>query len=215
MGLALEPMGMDDTDPSDSTDSSSSAEASGEVEVFTGAEERWTPRPQDSGEIPYDRIEPPAATPREEYTYVQRRAVLLDWIERVGHPRALAKSYRELADEFDASRSAINRDIQALSAFVAANLDRDHVSIMDAVFRGAVLDLVEQGERARAAEIGRKWFEWLADMGEIERVADKLDLDTTVRHGDGDPEAYTVIDDQGEPLENLSKDSETGHGETE
>lgn len=216
MGLALEPMSMHDTDSSDSTDSSpSSAEASGEVEVFTGAEERWTPRPQDSGEIPYNRIEPPAATPREDYTYVQRRAVLLDWIERVGHPRALRQSYRELADEFGASRSAIHRDMQALSAFIAANLDRDHVSIMDAVFRGAVLDLVEQDERARAAEIGRRWFEWLADMGEIERVADKVDLDTTVRHGDGDPEAYTVVDDQGEILENLSEDSEAGHGGTE
>lgn len=194
MGVALEPAGMHDTDPSDSPAPDSSPSDVDEHGVFTGAEERWAPRPTDASAVPYDRMAPPAGTPREEYTYVQRRAALLDRIERVGHPRALNQTYRELGDEFDASRSGIHRDMQALSAFVAANLDRDHVSIMDAVFRSAVLDLVEQGEKARAATVGREWFEWLADMGAIERVPDRLDLDATVSHG-GDSEAYCVIPD--------------------
>lgn len=194
MGVAHETVSMHDTDPSNSPVAHLSPSDEDDHEVFTGTEERWTPRPADASAVPYDRIAPPAETSREEFNYVQRRAVILARIERVGHPRALNQTYRELAAEFGASRSAIHRDMQALSGFVAANLDRDHVSIMDAVFRGAVLDLVEEGEWVEATEVGKEWYSWLSQLGEIERVADKLDLDATVRHP-GDSEAYRVIED--------------------
>lgn len=162
-------------------------------ETFHGDEERWQPRSEDASAIPYDRVEPPADRPYEEYTYVQRRAVLLRRIERVGHPRALNQTQRELAAEFDVGRASIHRDMKALARFMADNVDRDHVVIMDAVFRGAILDLVKEGNLARAAEIGREWFDWLADLGAIDRVADKVDFDATQK--DRDSDTYRVIGD--------------------
>lgn len=131
----------------------------------------------------------------EDCTVEERRAVLLHRIERAGHPRALPDTYRELADEFDVNKSTIGRDMKLLAEWCAENVERDHVSIMDAVFRGAVLDLVEDGKKAWAAEVGREWFEWLADMGAIERVPQNVNLDATVRQASDETDEYRIIED--------------------
>jgi len=158
--------------------------------------------------IAYDRIEPPNDLRYEDYNVAQRRAVLLSRIERVGHPSALNQSYKDLSDEFDCSKSTIHRDMAVLAEWVAENLARDHVQVMDAVFHGAVESLVDDGEFVEAAEVGTAWFEWLADMGVVERVADKVDLDATVRQAGGDTDAYRVIaDDEAEAVEVVESDA--------
>lgn len=130
-----------------------------------------------------------------EATVEERRAVLLDRIEQAGHPRALPYTYRELADEFDVSKSTIADDMSLLAEWCAQNVEREHVAIMDAVFRGAVLDLVRDGKRAWAAEVGREWFEWLADMGAIERVPEHVSLDATVRNAGDSTDEYEIVED--------------------
>lgn len=198
---------MTDNDPPVPSETAPATPEFDEPDAMDGTEDELLPTPRDPVHVPYHRIRPPDA-PYDEYNYAQRRAVLLRRIERVGHPRALNQSYRDLADEFGVSSSTIGEDMQVLAAYMAEHVERDHVSIMDAVFRGAVLDLVDDGERARAAEIGREWFEWLADMGEVERVADKLDLDATVRQA-GDTDAYRVIEDtEAEAVEFVENEGE-------
>lgn len=162
--------------------------------ALDGSEEEYVPQsPKDPVAIPYDRVNPPDI-PYTEFNYAQRRAVILNRIEHVGHPRAMNQTYEDLAEEFDTVVSVIHNDMKVLAAFMAEHVSRDHVSIMDAVFRGAVRDLAEKEEWVDAAEVGKNWYEWLADMGAMERVADKVDLDATVRNV-GDSEAYRVIDD--------------------
>jgi len=150
--------------------------------------------PGDAMAADYHRIEPPNA-PYDEYNTAQRRAVLLQRIERVGHPSALNKSYQKIGDEFGVSKSTIHRDLAVLGAWCAENVERDHVTIMDSVFRGAVLELVEDGEYLEAVEAGKEWFDWLAQMGAIDRVPDKLDLDATVRQASTESEDYEVLDE--------------------
>lgn len=144
--------------------------------------------------VDYHRIEPPNK-PYEDYNTAQRRAILLERIERVGHPQALNQSYAQMGDEFGVAKSTIHRDLSVLAAWVAENVERDHVSIMDNVFRGAILSLVESNDMLEAVEAGKEWFDWLAQMGAIDRVPEQVDIDQTVRHAGGESESYEVLDE--------------------
>lgn len=186
--------------------------APGEVEAYRGDEERFE-TPDDPVAVPYHAVHPPDV-PYDEFNYAQRRAVILDRLERVGHPQALNQTYRELGDEFGVSTSTIHRDMKTLAAYMSENLDRDHAHIADTVFRGAVLELVEAGDHLEAAEVTREWFEWLADMGVLDRAADRLELDATHRMGAPEDAAYRVIqDDEAEAVEFVEATGEPQDGE--
>jgi hypothetical protein len=148
--------------------------------------------------VDYGAVHPDTSKTYGEYNYAERRAVLLKRIERAGHPKAMPHTYSELADEFDVSKSTIHRDLRVLAEWTAENVERDHIHIMDSVFRGAILDLVDEGKNAWAAEVGKEWFEWLADMGAIERVPAQVDLDATVRHEGDETEEYVVVPSEDE-----------------
>lgn len=144
-------------------------------------------------DLNYSAVRIPDDKKYPDMNYAERRAILLQRIEQAGHPRALGQTYAEMADEFGVSKATIHRDLKTLAEWTAENVERDHVHIMDSVFRGAVLDLVDDGKKAWAAEVGKEWFEWLADMGAIERVPDKVDLDATVEQAD-ETEDYEVVE---------------------
>jgi len=142
----------------------------------------------------YENIVIPENKRYEDYNTYERRAILLQRIERAGHPRALGSTYQELSDEFDVAKSTISSDMERLGEYVADNLDRDHHMITDSVFRGAILDLVENGKKAWAAELARDWYEWLADMGEVERVAEDVNLN--LREQETETEAYKIVESE-------------------
>lgn len=141
----------------------------------------------------YHLITPDLSKDFEDMTAHERRAILLDRIIQAGHPDALGKTQSEIGEEFGVAQQTISDDFQRLSEFMADNVERDHVSIMDTVFRGAIKDLVEDGKKAWAADVGKQWYEWLADMGQIERVADEMDLN--VNDVSDETEEYVVITD--------------------
>lgn len=132
---------------------------------------------------------------REDYSYFECRAEIVGRIERAGYPGALNKS--ELAREYGVSYTSIGRDFDALAEYVAANLDRDHSFIMDRVLRGAVRNLVEGSEHYKAVKAAEKWYDWLADTGEVARVPERreLDMDATVTHEETETEEYVLITD--------------------
>lgn len=142
----------------------------------------------------YHRIVVAENKPSQELNTYERRKVLLDRIEKAGHPRALPSTYSELADEFGTAKSTIAGDMRRLSEYVAENLDREHHTIVDSVFRGAILDLVQDGKKAWAAEVAKEWYEWLADMGEVERVADDVNLN--ISESEGETDAYEIVESE-------------------
>lgn len=143
----------------------------------------------------YDAVNVPDGKPREDYSYVERRAEILERIERAGHPNALNKS--ELAREYGVSHTSIGRDFDALAEYVAENLSRDHSFVMDRVLRGAVRDLVEEGEHYKAVKAAEKWYDWLADVGEVTRAPERreLDMEATVAHEQTETDDYVLITD--------------------
>lgn len=143
----------------------------------------------------YEAVNIPDGNPREDYSYVERRAEILERIERAGHPGALNKS--ELARQYSVSHTSIGRDFEALAEYVAAHLDRNHSFIMDRVLRGAVQNLVEEGEHYKAVKAAEKWYGWLANTGEFARIPErrKLDMDATVMHEQTETEEYVLITD--------------------
>lgn len=152
-----------------------------------------------SEDINYDAVEVPSGKPPEEYTYPERRAAILDRMEQAAHPRALVQ--KDLADEFGTSPTSIHRDFEALAEYVGENLARDHSFVMDRVFHGAVLNLVEDDEHAEAARVGKLWYEWLADMGVVDRAARGLNVDATIREASDSSDDYVVVEDEDDELD--------------
>jgi hypothetical protein len=186
----------------DEDENTESEDESGESEPELGENEHVVQLPgkqvvtgPHSDEPPeYHRIVVADAKPKREYNTYERRAVLLDRIEQAGHPRALPSTYQELSDEFGTAKSTIAGDMSRLSEYVAENLEREHHTIVDSVFRGAILDLVQEGKKAWAAEVAKEWYEWLADMGEVERVADDVNLN--INESEGETDAYEIVEDE-------------------
>ncbi len=178
------------------------ATAEGEVEVSPKGEKVVT-GPHAGDPVPYHNIVPDTSKPYTAMNCYERRAILLERMEKAGHPRALGQTYQELADEFGIAKSTVHNDFQRVSEYVAENLDRDHHMITDAVFRGAILDLVEDGKKAWAAEVAKEWYDWLADLGQVERMA--ADVNLNLREQSNETDEYRVIpDDEQQANEELA-----------
>jgi hypothetical protein len=143
----------------------------------------------------YDAVNVPDGKAREDYSYVEGRAEILERIERADHPNALNKS--ELAREYGVSHTSIGRDFDALAECVAGNLSRDHSFVMDRVLRGAVRNLVEEDEHYKTVKATEKWYGRLADVGEVTRAPERreLDMEATVAHEQTETDDYMLITD--------------------
>jgi hypothetical protein len=60
---------------------------------------------------------------------------------------------------------------------------RDHSFVMDRVLRGAVRDLVEEGEHYKSVNIAEKCYDWLADVDEVTRAPERREyINSTMIH---------------------------------
>ena len=200
-GLAVTDDHMSENDPSENEQGEQAGKAH---EQLPTVEVENPPAPgevENALAVDYGAVRVPDSKPYDEFNYAERRSCLLKRIERAGHPKALPQTYAEMGDEFGVSKATIHRDLKILAEWTAQNLDREHVHILDSVFRGAIMDLVDEGKYAWATEVGKEWFDWLADMGVVERVPDRLDLDATVRQAPTETDEYEIIpDDEAEAL---------------
>jgi hypothetical protein len=148
----------------------------------------------------YDAVNVLDGKPREEYSYVERRVEILDRIERAGHPDVLNKS--QLAREHGVSHTSIGWDFDALAESVTENLDCDHSFVMDRVLRGAVRNLVEDGEHYKTMKAAEMWYDFLADVGEVTRAPERreLDMEATVAHEQTETEDCVLITDEDKVL---------------
>lgn len=164
-----------------------------------------------TGRIDYRSLVVPAEKDPTTYTYAERRAELLQLIEEAGHPRAVNQT--EIATRYDVSQQQISEDMKVLSEYVAEHVGAQHRFIMQSVFQGSMLELIESGESFKAAKVARWWAEWLDDTGATrseplddpssEPLTSGLDEEAEVfldwvTHDTGD-EATTVTDHGPEP----------------
>ena len=111
----------------------------------------------------YDAYDVPDDKPREEYTYNERRAELLERIREAGHPEHLNQT--ELGDEYGVHQSQISRDFKALREFIRDSLGTHRHTITDSVYRKAVREYVAEGEYNEAIDALESWNEWLREEG--------------------------------------------------
>ena len=144
--------------------------------------------------MPYKDIDIPAEKAPTEYSYMERRAELLQFILDAGHPDFINRT--KFADYYGVAVSTITKDIQKLRVEIRDDLGTDADLITQAVFQKALKEEMKGENWMNAAELVSKWNEWLFETGHQERAATKLDA--TVRAAETETADYEIIPDDAE-----------------
>lgn len=141
----------------------------------------------------YTAIEPPTETSPAEYTHHERRAELLQLMERAGGPYAV--NLAQLSDRYDVHRSTLTRDRQRLKESIGDRLGDDAKLEKRTLYRHVVRDLLDADDwRATKAawDVKEDYDDWLAEIGEQHREPDRseLDVDIDSRHSEM---GYTIV----------------------
>lgn len=153
-------------------------------------------------DVDYDKIPLPENTPKEQWSTYERRRWVLDHVAELGNPRKINK--QAVADKFDVDRRTIYSDLDVLGDYIVENLDREHVFVADAVFTNAVEELQANGDYWKAAKTTKLWFEWLTELGVIDKAAEKLDIQQSITVDDLQTDAYTIMSDEAAEAESIA-----------
>ena len=130
-------------------------------------------------DVDYRSVDIPDSKPPEEYHWTERRAEILQLIEKAGHPDSISPT--RLADRYDVSKSQISQDKSRLQEFIVEQIDEPAVdAITSTVFQTAVQELMDNDEYRKAAKTVADWNDWLADRGHVEREPDRLEANVSL-----------------------------------
>lgn len=123
----------------------------------------------DSNEPNYSAVELPSKD-RSEYSYVERRAELLQLIEEVGEPSALNQT--ELAERYGVCQQQISKDFDRLATHVRERIvDRDRRAfIVGNVVERSVRGMLDEEEYRKAAKTAMEYDDWLSAFHDIDRI---------------------------------------------
>jgi len=117
----------------------------------------------------------PDTKPADEYTYVERRAEILQLIQEAGHPRAISQT--RLADRYGVTQGQISQDIDRLQKFITESIDHQTVDgITEIVYQKSIKELMANDEYNKAIRAVESWNNWLMDRGKVEKEPDKHDM---------------------------------------
>lgn len=128
---------------------------------------------RDGGTTDYDSIELPS-TSRKEYSYVERRAELLQLIRKAGHPAELHQG--QLADRYGVSQQQISKDIARIGEYVHRQVsDRDRRAlIVDTTVSRAIRGLIEEEEWRKAAKTAMEYDGWATEFHDLDVLAERV-----------------------------------------
>ena len=130
---------------------------------------------QSSNEPDYSAVSVPTKAPTE-YSYVERRAELLQLVEQAGHPRALNQA--ELADRYGVSQQQISKDFDRLDEYIRARLGRRRDLQIGSVLKRCMTGALEEGDynaARRAAEAYDEYLDRRIDTLEFRRRIERLE----------------------------------------
>lgn len=112
---------------------------------------------------------------RTEYTYVERRAEILQLIKEAGTPDALNQT--RLAERYDVSQQQISKDIARVARHVHAELvDRDRRALfVDSVVRRSIRGLMDEGEHRKAAKTAMEYDDWITEFHDLDKLHDEVE----------------------------------------
>jgi hypothetical protein len=129
-------------------------------------------------DVNYEAVDIPDDKPPSEYHWTERRAEILQLIEKAGHPDSISPT--RLADRYDVSKSQISQDKSRLQEFIVEQIDEPAVdAITSTVFQTAVRELMDNDEYRKAAKTVADWNDWLGDRGHVEREPDRLEANVS------------------------------------
>ena len=129
---------------------------------------------EDCDEPNYSAVDLPSKD-RTEYSYVERRAELLQLIKEAGHPRALNQT--EVADRYGVSQQQISKDLDRLARHIRVRVaDRSRRAfVVDATVNRAIRGLLDEGEYRKAARTAMEYDEWATEFADLERLQAEVD----------------------------------------
>jgi len=128
----------------------------------------------DSPATDYESVELPSE-PREEYSYVERRAELLQLIREAGHPSELHQG--QLAERYGVSQQQISKDIDRLGEYIHEQLsDRDRRAlIVNTAVTRAIRGLLKEEEWRKAARTAIEYDEWATQFHDLDELAEEVE----------------------------------------
>jgi len=129
------------------------------------------------GEPDYTEVPLPNDKPRDEYSYVERRAAILNFIEKRGHPWGLNKS--QLGREFGVSDAQIHKDLDRLKDWYSNRIGEDAKFSTELAYKRIIKEHMDNGDLAKARKALDSWNGWLQDTGKQQKEPDKHELDTS------------------------------------
>lgn len=114
------------------------------------------------------------AKPPSEYTYVQRRADLLDQIYELGHPSMIHQG--EAAERYGVSQSQISKDLSRLAEHVDTELGSRRALATDAVFKRAIRGLLEEEDYRDAARTIKDWNDWITEYQDLREFEERIEF---------------------------------------
>ena len=129
-----------------------------------------------SNEPDYRMVNIPNDKPPAEYTYVERRAEILQLIEEAGHPRAVSPV--RLGERYGVTHGQISQDIDRLKTYINEHIDEKTVdSITETVYQKSIKELMDNGDYKDAVKAVESWNDWLMDRGKVDKEPDKHEVD--------------------------------------
>lgn len=135
----------------------------------------------------------PQDKPPKDYTYIERRAEILQYILKRGSPYAVHQS--RLADRYGVTDGQISQDMDRLRKHITEHLGDEAKFTTRTVFEKTVCELQAQGEWKAAWDVVMDWNKWLADIGEQHRKPGHFIQDVAVNDGNS-TESYSIITDK-------------------
>lgn len=129
-----------------------------------------------SGSIDYRSVEIPTDERPSEYSYTERRAEILQFIEKAGHPGSVNQT--QLGKRYGVSQQQISKDVDAIREYLVDSIDEQRVdAIVTTVFQTSLKELMAEDRYSEAAAVCSQWTSWLFDRGQLEKEPDKVEAE--------------------------------------
>ena len=140
---------------------------------------------ESSNQPDYSAVDLPSKDPTD-FSYVERRAELLQRVKEAGEPSVLNQT--ELADTFGVSQQQISKDLDRLATHVRDRMiDRDRRAfVVENVVRRSIRGLLDDEEYRKAAQTAMDYDDWIHDFHDAAEFERRLDeLEAQQEPGDG------------------------------
>lgn len=140
---------------------------------------------ESSNQPDYSAVDLPSKDPTD-FSYVERRAELLQRVKEAGEPSVLNQT--ELADTFGVSQQQISKDLNRLAGHVRERMiDRDRRAfVVENVVRRSIRGLLNEEEYRKAAQTAMDYDDWIHDFHDAAEFERRLaELEAQQERGDG------------------------------